>query len=197
MEKVLPIYRLTIKDEDDKMGVNYVALVDEPAIQTNWLAFNGQMKFAMDKERKIITGALMLADLPIYRRSEKMGEFYVVFDKFQIEKIVQRFMKNGFTDNVNKMHDAKQTVDGVYMYESFIVDSQRGIRPPLGFEDAPEGSWFGSYKVDNEDVWNNFIKTGEFKGFSVEGVFDLVPEGDAKEKDIMKQIVDIIASITE
>jgi|DEB19_MinimDraft_3_1074340.scaffolds.fasta_scaffold93954_1 hypothetical protein len=197
MEKVLPIYRLTIKDEDDKMGVNYVALVDEPAIQTNWLAFNGQMKFAMDKERKIITGALMLADLPIYRRSEKMGEFYVVFDKFQIEKIVQRFMKNGFTDNVNKMHDAKQTVDGVYMYESFIVDSQRGIRPPVGFEDAPEGSWFGSYKVDNEDVWNNFIKTGEFKGFSVEGVFDLVPEGDAKEKDIMKQIVDIIASITE
>jgi hypothetical protein len=155
------------------------------------------MKFAMDKERKIITGALMLADLPIYRRSEKMGEFYVVFDKFQIEKIVQRFMKNGFTDNVNKMHDAKQTVDGVYMYESFIVDSQRGIRPPVGFEDAPEGSWFGSYKVDNEDVWNNFIKTGEFKGFSVEGVFDLVPEGDAKEKDIMKQIVDIIASITE
>ena len=197
MEKVLPIYRLTIKDEDDKMGVNYVALVDEPAIQTNWLAFNGQMKFAMDKERKIITGALMLADLPIYRRSEKMGEFYVVFDKFQIEKIVQRFMKNGFTDNVNKMHDAKQTVDGVYMYESFIVDSQRGIRPPVGFEDAPEGSWFGSYKVDNEDVWNNFIKTGEFKGFSVEGEFDLVPEGDAKEKDIMKQIVDIIASITE
>jgi len=197
MEKVLPIYRLTIKDEDDKMGVNYVALVDEPAIQTNWLAFNGQMKFAMDKERKIITGALMLADLPIYRRSEKMGEFYVVFDKFQIEKIVQRFMKNGFTDNVNKMHDAKQTVDGVYMYESFIVDSQRGVRPPVGFEDAPEGSWFGSYKVDNEDVWNNFIKTGEFKGFSVEGVFDLVPEGDAKEKDIMKQIVDIIASITE
>lgn len=197
MEKVLPIYRLTIKDEDDKMGVNYVALVDEPAIQTNWLAFNGQMKFAMDKERKIITGALMLADLPIYRRSEKMGEFYVVFDKFQIEKIVQRFMKNGFTDNVNKMHDAKQTVDGVYMYESFIVDSQRGIRPPVGFEDAPEGSWFGSYKVDNEDVWNNFIKTGEFKGFSVEGVFDLVPEGDAKEKDIMKQIIDIIASITE
>jgi hypothetical protein len=83
------------------------------------------------------------------------------------------------------------------MYESFIVDSQRGIRPPMGFEDAPEGSWFGSYKVDNEDVWNNFIKTGEFKGFSVEGVFDLVPEGDAKEKDIMKQIVDIIASITE
>jgi hypothetical protein len=197
MEKVLPIYRLTIKDEDDKMGVNYVALVDEPAIQTNWLAFNGQMKFAMDKERKIITGALMLADLPIYRRSEKMGEFYVVFDKFQIEKIVQRFMKNGFTDNVNKMHDAKQTVDGVYMYESFIVDYQRGIRPPVGFEDAPEGSWFGSYKVDNEDVWNNFIKTGELKAFSVEGVFDLVPEGDAKEKDIMKQIVDIIASITE
>ncbi len=197
MEKVLPIYRITIKEEDEKMGVNYVALVDEPAIQTNWLAFNNQMKFAADSDRKIITGPLMLADLPIYRRSEKMGEFYVVFDKFQIEKIVQRFMKNGFTDNVNKMHDAAQKVDGVYMYESFIVDNQRGIKAPVGFEDAPEGSWFGSYKVENEDVWNKFIKTGEFRGFSVEGVFDLIPDKEAKEKDIMKQIVDIIASITE
>jgi len=110
------------------------------------------MRFAADKERKIITGALMIADMPIYRRNEKMGEFYVVFDKGQIEKIAQRFMRNGYNDNVNKMHDSKDIVDGVYMYESFITDSQRGILAPRGFENTPEGTWFGSYKVDNKEI---------------------------------------------
>lgn len=195
MEKKLPVYKLTIKDEDETMGVTYVALVDEPAIQTNWMAFKEQMRFKADLDRRIITGALMLADLPIYRRSEKMGEFYVVFDKFQIEKIAQRFMKHGFTDNVNKMHDPNQTVDGVYMFESFIVDSQRGILPPTGFEGATEGSWFGSYKVDNEEVWSEFIKTGEFKGFSVEGVFDMEKQGEEKESTLIKEVIDIINSI--
>jgi hypothetical protein len=191
MEKTLPIYRLVIKDEDEAMGVNFVALVDEPAIQRNFFAFDNQMRFAADKERKIITGALMIADMPIYRRNEKMGEFYVVFDKAQIEKIAQRFMRNGYNDNVNMMHDSKDIVDGVYMYESFITDSQRGILAPRGFENTPEGTWFGSYKVDNEDIWNDFIKTGEFKGFSVEGTFDLVPQRTALESEI----IDIINKI--
>jgi hypothetical protein len=191
MEKTLPIYRLVIKDEDEAMGVNFVALVDEPAIQRNFFAFDNQLRFAADKERKIITGALMIADMPIYRRNEKMGEFYVVFDKAQIEKIAQRFMRNGYNDNVNMMHDSKDIVDGVYMYESFITDSQRGILAPRGFENTPEGTWFGSYKVDNEDIWNDFIKTGEFKGFSVEGTFDLVPQRTALESEI----IDIINKI--
>ena len=67
------------------------------------------------------------------------------------------------------MHDPSQLVDGVYMFESFIINSQR-MPAPEGFEDLPDGSWFGSYKVDNEAVWNE-IKAGTFKGFSVEGMF--------------------------
>lgn len=193
MEKMkqFPIYRLVIKDEDDNMGVNFVALVDEPAIESNFFAFSDQLRFIADKERRIITGALMIADLPIYRRNEKMGEFYVVFDKIQIEKIVQRFMKKGYHDNVNKMHDGSQVVDGVFMYESFITDSQRGILAPKNFNNIPDGSWFGSYKVENDEIWNEFIKTGEFKGFSVEGLFDMIPERTALESEI----IDIIKSI--
>ena len=115
----------------------------------------------------------MIADLPIYRRDEKMGEFMVVFDKQTIEQIVQKFFKRKKTGNVNEMHETP--LEGVYMYESFITDKERGIVPPKGFKKVPDGSWFGSYKVDNDEVWNEFIKTGEFKGFSVEGMFDLQP----------------------
>lgn len=191
MDRKLPIYTLVLKEDDNgESGVDYVALVDEPAIERNWFAFSKQFNFKADAERKIITGCLMVADLPIYRRSEKMGEFYVVFDKAQIELMVQRFMKMGFQSNVNEMHDPTKVVSGVAMFESFIVDSQRGIKPPSGFENITEGSWFGSYKVDNEEIWAK-VKDGSFMGFSVEGMFDLVPQKPTLES----QIIDIIESI--
>lgn len=189
-DRKLPIYTLVLKDESDESGVNYVALVDQPAIERNFFAFNREFKFTADAERRIVTGALMIADLPIYRRNESMGEFYVVFDKAQIELMVQKFMKKGYQNNVNLMHDGNQIVDGVSMFESFIVDKQRGIAPPKGFENITEGSWFGSYKVDNEEIWNQ-IKDGSFQGFSVEGMFDLVPQKASLES----QIIEIIDSI--
>lgn len=189
-DRKLPIYTLVLKDDTEDSGVNYVALVDEPAIERNWFAFKKEFKFAVDQERKIITGCLMVADLPIYRRSEAMGEFYVVFDKAQIEQMVQKFMKMGFQSNVNEMHDPSKTVQGVTMFESFIVDSQRGIKAPNGFEGITEGSWFGSYKVDNAEIWAK-VKDGSFMGFSVEGMFDLVPQKPTLES----KIIDIIDSI--
>lgn len=189
-DRKLPVYTLVMKDESDESGVNYVALVDQPAIERNFFAFNKEMRFSADEERKIVTGALIIADLPIYRRNESMGEFYVVFDKAQIELMVQKFMRNGYQSNVNLMHDSNEKVDGVTMFESFIVDSKRGIYPPKNFENITEGSWFGSFKVDNESVWQE-IKAGTFKGFSVEGMFDLVPQKATLES----QIIDIIDSI--
>lgn len=189
-DRRLPIYTLVLKDDAEDSGVNYVALVDEPAIERNWFAFKKEFKFAVDSDRRIITGALMIADLPIYRRSESMGEFYVVFDKTQIEMMVQKFMKAGYQNNVNEQHDPTKVLDGVTMFESFIVDSQRGIKAPNGFDGITEGSWFGSYKVENDDVWAK-VKDGSFMGFSVEGMFDLVPQKPTLES----QIIDIIESI--
>lgn len=172
MEKNLPTYKMVINDTDDS-GVDFIALVDEPAIQVDWLAFsNDELKFkATNIERRIITGPLMLADTKIYRRDKDIGEYYVVFDAATIEQIVQKFFKTQKTSNVNEMHDTK--INDVFMFESFIIDSKRGIVPPKQFKNIPDGSWFGSYKVDNIDVWNNFIKNGEFKGFSVEGLFGM------------------------
>ena len=69
------------------------------------------------------------------------------------------------------MHDSKAKVDGVYMIESMIIDKDRGIVAPAGYGDLPDGSWFGSFRVDNQDIWDKFVKTGVFSGFSVEGLF--------------------------
>lgn len=174
MERQLPIYNLEIlSDVESDMEVDYVALVDRPAIDKNFLAFKDhtkQMSFAIQNEdERIITGALMLADKPIYRNDDN-GEYYVVFTKDTIKQIAQKFFAKGYQSNVNLMHDSGQRLDGLVMFESWITDSKRGIMPMKGFEDVADGSWFGSFKVNNDEVWQ-MIKDGMVKGFSVEGLF--------------------------
>lgn len=190
MEK-LPLYKMFINEDDaDESEVSFVALVDRPAIERNFLAFASEQKFAINKDRRIITGALMIADLPIYRNNKDLGEFYVMFDAKEIEKIVLKFFRKGYTRNVNEMHDLSKTVDGVYMFESFIVDEQRGITAPKGITGVTNGSWIGSYKVDNDAVWKSILK-GEFQGFSVEGMFDMKISKKTVEQEIVETIEDI------
>lgn len=194
----LPIYQLEISDDlNDGAEVDFVALVDRPAIERNFLKFKeAKTNFAIQSEEKqIVSGALMLADTPIYR-NDSNGEYYVIFTKATIEKIAQKFFKKGYQSNVNLMHDGDKQVDGVTMFESFIVDSERGIQAMKGFEDAPEGSWFGSFKVENEEVWSK-IKSGEFKGFSVEGIFNYKKEKQpiSVEEALWSKIVEVLDQV--
>jgi len=161
---------------------------------SKWGGFK-KFGFKADKEKRIISGALMVADLPIYRRDSNGFEYYGLFTAQDIYNIRNKFFKKGYINEVNKMHNPNEFVDGVYMVESFIIDSKRGINAPDGLQ-LPDGSWFGSYKVDNEDVWNNFIKTGEFKGFSVEGDFRIEKLGD-KPLTTIEQMIDIIKQIDD
>lgn len=155
---------------ESELEVSFVALVDRPAIEKNFIAFNEKLKFAVNEDKKIISGPAMLAELPIYRNDEAYGEYFVTFDKETIFSIVQKFFKKGFIQNFNLFHKEDQQPEGITIFESFIIDSERGIVPMKGFEDAKDGSWFISAKVDNDAVWEK-IKAGEVKGFSVEGIF--------------------------
>ena len=191
----LPVYLLDIsEDMNDDAEVDYVALVDRPAIQKNWNAFKNQQRFeVVSEDKRIISGPLMLADVPIFRSDATYGDYYVVLSKDTIVKIAQKFFKRGYESNVNLMHSPDQQVDGVTMFESFITDESRGILPMKGFEDAPDGSWFGSFKVDNQDVWND-VKEGKFKGFSVEGLFTYKTKPN-KEQELMNAIKEILQKV--
>jgi hypothetical protein len=172
----LPLFELLInEDEGSELAVNYVALVEKPAIERDFMAFNKDeprgMKFAaVDEERRIISGPAMIADMPIYRKDDDGTEYFVVFKSPTIQAIAQKFFAKSFHQNVNIMHDPTQQVGGVTVFESFIVDAARGIQPMKGFEDVAQGSWFISAKVNNEGVWDQ-VKVGNIKGFSVEGIF--------------------------
>jgi hypothetical protein len=189
MDKKL-IYLTVDQDETDETRVEKVSFVDSPAIQRGWMAFNNQQRFKVQSEdRRIVSGALMVAGLPIYRRDDS-GEYYVSFTASAIQSIVYKFMKENRTKEVNEMHETD--VDGVFLFESFIIDSSRGIKTPEGFDELPDGSWFGSFKVDNDEVWKK-VKDGTYTGFSVEGLFT-----EDMEKNIDERVLaEVIRVLTE
>ena len=151
------------------------------------LKVEGQKFAIQDEEKRIVTGAAMIADLPIYRRDDVRGEYYVVFDKESIFKIAKKWARSNQYNSVNAHHKTP-IADGVSLFESYIIDRQRGVMPPMGFEEVADGSWFVSYLIDNEDVWSK-VKSGEFKGFSVEGVFDFPADADEQLIEQMKSIL--------
>ena len=185
----LPVYKLDINEFDEETGIDFVSLVENAAIQKDFLAFSETpIKFAIqDEEKRIVTGAAMIADLPIYRRDDIRGEYYVVFDKESIFKIAKKWARSNQYNSVNAHHKTP-IMNGVSLFESYIIDRERGVMPPKGFEEVADGSWFVSYLIDNEEVWAK-VKSGEFKGFSVEGVFDFPVDADEQLIEEMKSLL--------
>lgn len=187
----MKLFELVLDEETD--GVHMIALVDEPAINRNFIAFNDEKKpkfdfKIQDEEKRVVMGAIMVANLPIYRYNEDMGEHYVVFRPNVIEQAVLRFFKERRNDQANVMHDGIK-VDGVYLYESFLIDERKPT--PKGFDKLPDGSWFGSFKVENDEIWQR-VKSGEFAGFSIEGFFGYAPNEKDKSDDLIAKLTDVL-----
>ena len=170
----LPVYQMVINpDIDSDVEVSYVAFVDKPAIERNFLAFKDQkVMFAVNEEDHIVSGPAMIAESLIYRKDDQ-GEYNVFFSADTIGQIALKFFKKDFQKNLNLFHDPSLSLVGVTIFESFVTSKKRGIQPMKGFEDLPDGTWFISAKVENEAVWQA-IKDGKVKGFSVEGIFSYV-----------------------
>jgi len=174
----LPVYEMVINPEEgSEVEVAAVAFVDKPAIERNFLAFKDQrVNFAINEDRRIVSGPAMVADQLIYRKDEN-GEYNVFFSPDTIREIALKFFKKDYQKNLNLFHDSSAPLQGITIFESFVSDKSRGIMPMAGFEDLPDGSWFISAKIENDEVWNA-IKAGQVKGFSVEGIFSFMKIND-------------------
>jgi len=169
----MKLIELIIDDTMELSGIDAVSIVENPAIEENWIALKGETKeynFAeVSKEKKIIMGALLVPDKPIYRRDEENGEYYIYFSKDTIRQCMEMFFKNGNQSNATFEH--LETITGLTMVESWIVEDTEKDKSNLYNLNVPIGSWVGTIKVDNDVIWNDFIKTGKVKGFSIEGYF--------------------------
>lgn len=171
-----PIYDAVIKNADE--GTFAVSLVTNPATEIGFVVFDEDkplVKFAVEDEMEhIVSGIIMLADTPIYRRTADNFEYYIKFSKDTLKLMAEKMIFDGVGSSVNIQHEDDSFVDGVNLLELFIIDREKGINPTY-FESVPDGSLVGSYKIHNENVWEMIMK-GEVLSFSLEGFFSMVEE---------------------
>jgi hypothetical protein len=173
---------------DDVIGeLKRISLVSEPAIEEDFLLFNSQLhQFKTDNEKRILTGPAMRPDINIARKDDLGNLYYGFFSKDTVRKCAELFFKSG--SNLNRTNlEHEFEIDGVYVFESWIVENpEMDKSKELGFSNVKEGDWFVSMKIDNEGVWNNYLKTGLIRGFSV--------EVRASEVEILSKLKDIMLS---
>ena len=196
MKKNIPTYYASV--DEDGTGMYVVSLVDEPAVEVGWQLFNSvqEMFKIEDADRQIITGVVMLAETPIYRRDRENGEYYIKYSKETIEKMVQKFFKNGYQENVDENHSF-DLIKGIELQQAFIKDAEKGIAP-TGFDKVPDGSLFFTYKVTDAELWDK-VKNGSWTGFSLAGAFSLVEmsaEDDITEEEF-NEIMELVAKVNE
>jgi hypothetical protein len=155
-------------DEEGKLGVFAIGLVESPAIQENWIALS-EHKFSKEiDERKMLYGAAMIPNKYIYRIDEEtMEEFYVVFEAETIVQCAQMFLKKNMQHNHTYEHAFE--IEGCTVVESWIVESE--LDKSRHFDmNVPIGTWMLGVKVEDDEVWKK-VKSQEIKGFSIEGRF--------------------------
>lgn len=165
-----PIYNVIVSEYDDTQGPTFLSLVDKPASDVNFLAFDAKLKFDIQEEKRIVSGPIVLVDKPMYRDQEGLEQCYVVFNAENANKFLKKMARQKTHNNINTDHS--KVTEGVSMLEFYQVDREKGKGVPTGFEDVKDGSIWASYLVDNEEVWAN-VKLGKFNGFSPEGSFGI------------------------
>jgi len=151
-----------------------------------------KQNFQTDEEKRIVVGPAMVPDLKIYRKDKKGNPYYVTFKEDTIKMIADKYMRNKYIDNNDTEHNGKAAED-VYVYESWIKESQEDKSTKYGFGDLPIGTWFVSMKVRNPLIWER-IKNKELNGFSVSGYFEEI-EQFYREQEFLKEVAKILKDL--
>lgn len=165
------IVELVLDESNIEGGVNAISIVENPAIESDFIALakEEQIKLAeVDSERRILMGPALIPNKQIYRKDDK-EEYYVYFSSETIRKASQLFLKNGSQSKSTLEHQMK--LEGLTVVESWLVDDSEKDKSAFYGLKMTRGTWMVSIKVDNEQVWQDYVKTGKVKGFSIEGYF--------------------------
>lgn len=181
----LPIYNIVINDDaenDEELHMTCISLVDDPAVEVDFLKFEDNkqpMKFEVNQEEQCITGVAIRADKPIYRYNELTGEeYYVIFSKAVVKKLVDKYSKEGLFNSVSLQHSGTN-ITGVTLRELYIKDVNKGINPTY-FSEVEDGSLFVTYHVEDADLWQEIKASGAINGFSIEVVADMELAGSVE-----------------
>jgi len=184
------IVELILDEEQEESGIEAISIVESPAIESDFVALKTEeIKLAeIDKEKRILLGALLIPNKPIYRTGSE-GDYYIFFSKDTISKASQMYLRNGYQNNSTLEHE--KDLKGLTLVESWIVVDELQDKSRKYGLNVPVGTWMGAVKVNNDEIWNEYVKTNKVKGFSIEGYFaDKMESPKEKVKEDMSSEID-------
>ena len=190
-----------ILDEDQMFsGVQAISIVEYPAIESDFVALKKEQEVRLAEvkgEKRVLMGPALIPNKTIYRRNGE-EEYYIYFSRDTVRKASEMFLSEGNQNNSTLEHSFE--LNGLSVVESWIVEGEQDKSKAYGF-DVPDGTWMVSMKVYNDDVWNEYVKEGKVKGFSIEGYFaDKVnmatqQKEEAEVMELMEWLLESIESV--
>lgn len=180
------LYELRIEDETDEVFA--ISLVESPAIESDFVYFDKEViQFAkIDNEQRMLIGPILIPDKKILRVDGEGNPYHVFFSKETVKKLAQNYLMKKYTDKATLEHDAK--IKNVHLVESWVKDGKLDKSNNYGLS-VPEGTWMGMFKITDDTIWNDYVKTGKVKGFSVEALLE--------HKLVKASIIDLDKDIEE
>lgn len=169
------IVELVIDPNELEAGIDAISLVEHPAIELDFVALkkqNTRHTFAMaDEDKKVLIGPALVPDKYIYRVNplDEADEYYVHFSKRTVRQAMELYMTRGYQTNWTLEHE--EAINGLSVVESWVVEDQEKDKSSLYGLNVPKGTWMVSVRVNNDAIWQEFVREGRVNGFSIEGYF--------------------------
>ena len=197
----LDIFELFIDEENEWGGIEAISIVENPAIEEDFIALKSQeVKLAeVNAEKRILMGAALIPNKKIYRRNGEQ-EYYIHFSEETVRKASQLFLSRGKQNNSTLEHEVE--LGGLSVVESWIIEDEVQDKSRKYNLNMPVGTWMVSVKVNNDEIWEEFIKTEKVKGFSIEGFFaerasQTPNEPISEELEAAKKLLEIKQALIE
>lgn len=191
----IPIYKMVFNGEEDEGGLYGISLVNDPANQLNFITLSKEaIKLKIEnKEKQIVSGAVLIPDQKIFRSNVEDGDHYIIFDKDTIEMLSHQFFMSKSNDNSWFDHDYSKEIKPTVVESWIISDSNNDKANSLGFENLPEGTWMLSMKLSDTD-WQEYIKTNKARGFSIDAYLgkELLLKQHSKMENTMKKLMTML-----
>ena len=188
------IYELVIEDENID-EVFAISLVEEPAIESNFVFFDKEKVHfaALSDEKRLVMGPILIPDKKILRVDAFGDPYEVYFTKDTVAKLAQNYLMKKYQGESTLEHDKK--INDVVLVESWIKESKLQDKSNMYGLNLPLGSWVGMFKINNDDIWNNYVKTGKVKGFSVEATLEHQLIKASKEVSILEKEIQKLSEV--
>ena len=180
------ILELLLDEESLQAGIQAISIVESPAIEEDFIALKEEERIELktiDEDKRVLLGAALIPNKPIYRKSGE-DEYYIYFSQDTVRKASELFFINGNQNKATLEH--QMDITGLSVVESWIIEGEQDKSKMYGM-DLPVGTWMVSMKVHNDEIWENYVKNGKVKGFSIEGFF--VDKVDASNVDAQAKII--------